>query len=76
MSGPEDDWKTGVQRVYTFNQDSRINDEAIEHINSYGSHHTDAIITENDLKKKKFTDLIDSSSVMLNASTRFADGFR
>lgn len=50
--------------------------EAIAHINNYGSHHTDAIVTENQQKKKEFSQLVDSSSVMLNASTRFADGFR
>ena len=51
-------------------------EEAIEHINSYGSHHTDVIITENKAKRKRFTGLVDSSSVMINASSRFADGFR
>ncbi|MCE8422911.1 MAG: gamma-glutamyl-phosphate reductase, partial [Candidatus Methanoperedens sp.] len=50
--------------------------DAIDHINKYGSHHTDAIITENKDKAGKFIDLVDSSSVMVNASTRFADGFR
>jgi glutamate-5-semialdehyde dehydrogenase len=50
-------------------------DEAIEHINKYGSHHTDAIITENYTKARRFLAEVDSSSVMVNASTRFADGF-
>lgn len=50
-------------------------DEAIEHINQYGSHHTDAIITENFSKARIFLTRVDSSSVMINASTRFADGF-
>ncbi|MDK2892675.1 MAG: glutamate-5-semialdehyde dehydrogenase [Methanohalophilus sp.] len=50
--------------------------EAIDHINKYGSHHTDAIVTENQQKMKDFAALVDSSSVMINASTRFADGFR
>ncbi|QIO04990.1 glutamate-5-semialdehyde dehydrogenase [Acinetobacter shaoyimingii] len=50
-------------------------DEAIEHINKYGSHHTDAIITENFTLARKFLTQVDSSSVMVNASTRFADGF-
>ncbi|WP_288490837.1 glutamate-5-semialdehyde dehydrogenase [uncultured Acinetobacter sp.] len=50
-------------------------DEAIEHINKYGSHHTDAIVTENYSKVRKFLAEVDSSSVMINASTRFADGF-
>jgi glutamate-5-semialdehyde dehydrogenase len=51
-------------------------DEAIDHINKYGSHHTDAIVTENKTHAGRFIDLVDSSSVMWNASTRFADGFR
>ncbi|MCJ8161062.1 glutamate-5-semialdehyde dehydrogenase [Acinetobacter zhairhuonensis] len=50
-------------------------DEAIEHINKYGSHHTDAIITENFSLARQFLARVDSSSVMVNASTRFADGF-
>ena len=50
-------------------------DEAISHINKYGSSHTDAIVTENDENSKKFLSEVDSSSVMVNASTGFADGF-
>jgi len=50
-------------------------DEAIEHINQYGSHHTDAIVTENYTLARRFLREVDSSSVMVNASTRFADGF-
>ena len=50
-------------------------DEAISHINKYGSSHTDAIVTENDVNSKKFLSEVDSSSVMVNASTGFADGF-
>ncbi len=50
-------------------------DEAIEHINHYGSHHTDAIVTENYTLSRQFLREVDSSSVMINASTRFADGF-
>ncbi len=55
-----------------------VNDaeEAISHINKYGSKHTDAIITENRAAAEKFLSLVDSSSVMHNCSTRFADGFR
>ncbi len=50
-------------------------DEAIAHINHYGSHHTDAIITESFTDARRFLTEVDSSSVMVNASTRFADGF-
>jgi glutamate-5-semialdehyde dehydrogenase len=49
--------------------------EAIEHINTYGSHHTDSIITNNYQKSNNFLRKVDSSSVMVNASTAFADGF-
>jgi glutamate-5-semialdehyde dehydrogenase len=50
-------------------------DEAIAHINQYGSHHTDAILTTNHPNGMRFIREVDSSSVMINASTRFADGF-
>ncbi|WP_028238624.1 glutamate-5-semialdehyde dehydrogenase [Stutzerimonas azotifigens] len=50
-------------------------DEAIAHINHYGSQHTDAIVTENFSDARRFLTEVDSSSVMVNASTRFADGF-
>lgn len=50
-------------------------DEAIEHINHYGSHHTDAILTTDITAADKFLKKVDSSSVMVNASTRFSDGF-
>jgi glutamate-5-semialdehyde dehydrogenase len=50
-------------------------DQAIEHIEKYGSHHTDAIVTEDEARAQRFLREVDSSSVMVNASTRFADGF-
>jgi glutamate-5-semialdehyde dehydrogenase len=50
-------------------------DQAIEHINRYGSHHTDAIVTEHQGRARRFLAEVDSSSVMLNAPTCFADGF-
>ena len=50
-------------------------EEAIAHINQYSSQHTDSIVTENYTKGRAFITAVDSSSVMINASTRFADGF-
>ena len=63
------DYKMTVKRVGGV-------DEAIEHINRYGSHHTDAIVTENEETAERFLTLVDSAGVYHNASTRFADGFR
>jgi glutamate-5-semialdehyde dehydrogenase len=51
-------------------------DEAIEHINKYGSNHTDSIVTENREKAERFMGLVDSANVFWNCSTRFSDGFR
>lgn len=51
-------------------------DEAVEHINRLGSHHTDSIITEDKKAADRFMQLVDSAGVYLNCSTRFADGFR
>ncbi len=50
-------------------------DEAIAHINQYGSHHTDAIVTRDHMNAQRFLREVDSASVMVNASPRFADGF-
>ncbi len=50
-------------------------DAAIEHIGKYGSQHTDAIVTEDEASARRFLREVDSSSVLVNASTRFADGF-
>jgi glutamate-5-semialdehyde dehydrogenase len=51
-------------------------DAAIEHINTHGSHHTDGIVTEDPEAARAFCEGVDSASVMVNASTRFADGYR
>jgi glutamate-5-semialdehyde dehydrogenase len=50
-------------------------DAAMEHIAKYGSQHTDGIVTEDEARAQRFLREVDSSSVMVNASTRFADGF-
>lgn len=51
-------------------------EEAIDHINYFGSHHTDCILTENEATAKTFMEMVDSAGVYQNCSTRFADGFR
>ena len=51
-------------------------DEAIAHINKYGTHHSDSIITEDKAAAEKFLKEVDSAAVYVNASTRFTDGFQ
>ena len=71
----EEDWYTEyLAPVLAVKIVSNV-DEAITHINRYGSKHTDAIVTENYRKALQFLREVDSSSVMVNASTRFADGY-
>lgn len=71
----EDDWSTEYLAPILAVKVVAGLDEAIAHINRYGSHHTDAIVTENYTRARRFLAEVDSSSVMINASTRFADGF-
>ncbi|MCH2041399.1 MAG: glutamate-5-semialdehyde dehydrogenase [Saccharospirillaceae bacterium] len=71
----EDDWHTEYLAPILSIKLVDDMDQAIEHINHYGSHHTDSIISENYTLARRFLTEVDSSSVMINASTRFADGF-
>lgn len=71
----EEDWSTEYLAPVLAIKIVASIDEAIDHINDYGSHHTDAIVTENYTLARRFLAEVDSSSVMINASTRFADGF-
>ncbi len=71
----EEDWRTEYLAPILSVRVVAGLDEAIAHINTYGSQHTDSIVTENHTKAMRFLREVDSSSVMVNASTRFADGF-
>lgn len=72
----EEDWKTEYSdKIVSIKVVDSIND-AINHINHYGSGHTDSIVTENADNTELFMSLVDSAGVYCNASTRFADGFR
>ena len=72
----EQDWKTEYTDLILSVRLVSSHDEAIGHINHYGSGHTDAIITEDRSIAEKFMDQVDAANVFWNASTRFADGFR
>ena len=75
VDATEEDWRTEyLAPVLAIKVVDGI-DAAIEHINTYGSAHTDAIITEDHDRAMRFLREVDSASVMVNASTRFADGF-
>ena len=75
QAATDEDWSTEYLAPILSIKIVEDMEEAIGHINQYGSHHTDAIITENYTKGRLFLTKVDSSSVMINASTRFADGF-
>ena len=71
----EEDWHTEYLAPILSIKVVNGMDEAMEHINTYGSNHTEAIVTEDYTRARRFLREVDSSSVMVNASTRFADGF-
>ncbi|HEX9685998.1 MAG TPA: glutamate-5-semialdehyde dehydrogenase [Burkholderiales bacterium] len=71
----EDDWYTEYLDAILSVRVVKDLDEAMAHIANYGSQHTDAIVTEDKARARRFLREVDSSSVMVNASTRFADGY-
>jgi glutamate-5-semialdehyde dehydrogenase len=71
----EEDWYTEYLDAILSVRVVKDMDEAIEHIAAYGSQHTDAIVTQDKARARRFLREVDSSSVMVNASTRFADGY-
>ena len=71
----QEDWETEYLAPILSVKVVKDMGEAISHINQYGSHHTDSIVTESYTRGRNFLREVDSSSVMINASTRFADGF-
>ncbi len=72
----EEDWSTEYLDLILSIKVVNDLDDAIEHINKYGSGHTDAIVTNNKEKAEKFMALVDSANVFANCSTRFSDGYR
>jgi len=75
VAATEDDWYTEYLAPVLSIKVVANMDAAIKHINVYGSHHTDVIVSENYTKAREFIARVDSSSVMINASSAFADGF-
>ncbi|HHW00665.1 MAG TPA: glutamate-5-semialdehyde dehydrogenase [Clostridiaceae bacterium] len=71
----EEDWYTEYLGYILAVKIVKGIDEAIEHINKYGTHHSEAIVTENYSKAQRFLREVDASAVYVNASTRFTDGF-
>ena len=74
VDASEEDWRTEYLAPILSIKTVESLDEAIEHIEHYGSKHTDAIITQNQANADRFLKEVDSASVMVNTSTRFADG--
>ena len=75
VDATEEDWQTEYLAPILSIKTVADMDEAMDHIERFGSKHTDAIITDNKEKADRFLREVDSASVMVNASTRFADGF-
>lgn len=75
VDATEEDWRTEYLAPILSIKTVESLDEAIDHIEHYGSKHTDAIITQNQDHAQRFLREVDSASVMVNTSTRFADGF-
>ncbi len=71
----EEDWRTEYLAPILAVRVVKDLDEAMDHIAKYGSQHTDAIVTEDEARARRFLREVDSSSVLVNASTRFADGY-
>ncbi|HSV41801.1 MAG TPA: aldehyde dehydrogenase family protein, partial [Methanomassiliicoccales archaeon] len=71
-----EEWDTEYNDLILSIKVVRDIDDAIRFINKHGSHHSDAIVTNDVLRAERFMNEVDSSSVMWNASTRFADGYR
>lgn len=71
----EEDWGTEYLRLAISVKLVKNVEEAIDHINTYGTHHSETIITENEQNKQLFLQSVDSAAVYHNASTRFTDGF-
>jgi glutamate-5-semialdehyde dehydrogenase len=76
VAATEEDWDTEYLDLIVSIRVVDSLEAAIEHINRHGSGHTDTIMTENPAAAAQFLDRVDSATVMHNASTRFADGFR
>ncbi|MCP4043650.1 MAG: glutamate-5-semialdehyde dehydrogenase, partial [Gammaproteobacteria bacterium] len=75
LAATDEDWATEYLAPILSIRIVNSLEEAMEHINTHGSHHTDTIVTEDLGRARRFLAEVDSSSVMVNASTRFADGF-
>jgi glutamate-5-semialdehyde dehydrogenase len=74
VSATETDWRTEYLDLFLAIKTVRTLEEAVEHIENYGSHHSDAIVTEDRMVAQKFLNQVDSATVFWNASTRFNDG--